>query len=153
AVNPYTGATDRLMVRMADQTGMSALHMVSTGDPTRNPSFVYFADANYFITDFPANTCETCFNPLFAWNHGDIQPHIANTWLGFVGPGVRNAGQDDRTWSDHTYVRPTMLTLLGLRDPYVHDGRALTEAIEEHAQPVALRGHTHTLAELTDVYK
>src|SRR5262249_23038711 len=101
AVNPYTGVADALMVRMADQTGMQALHMFTAGDPTRNPSFVYFADPNYFITDFPASTCETCINPAFAWNHGDIQREIANTWLGFVGPGVLNIGQDNRTWSDH----------------------------------------------------
>jgi hypothetical protein len=153
AVNPYTGATERLMVRMADQTGMKALHMVATGDPTRNPSFVFFGDPDYFITDFPASTCETCINPFFAWNHGDIQPEIANTWLGLVGPGVRRVGQDNQTWSDHADVRPTILALVGLHDPYVHDGRALIEAIEEDAQPLPLRGHTHTLSELTEVYK
>jgi hypothetical protein len=100
-----------------------------------------------------STTCKTCINPLFAWNHGDIQPEIANTWLGFVGPGVKTRGIDDRTWSDHADVRPTILTLIGLQDTYVHDGRALIEAIEERAQPVRLRGHTHTLGELLDVYK
>jgi len=144
AVNPYTRFTDRLMVRMADQTGMKARHMVTTGDPARNPSFVYFADPNYFITDFPAHTCETCINPQFAWNHGDIQPDIASAWLGFVGPGVGQTGQDSRTRSDHADVRPTILALLGLRDTYVHDGLALTETIEESAQPVPLRGHTRS---------
>ena len=153
ALNPYTGVTDRLMVRMADQIGMKMLHMMVPADPNRNPSFVFFGDPNYFITDFPSSTCETCINPLFAWNHGDIQPEIANTWLGFVGPGVSARGLDDRTWSDHTDVRPTILTLLGLQDTYVHDGRALIEAIEEPAQPVRLRGHAHTLGELFEVYK
>src|SRR5262249_57011621 len=36
AVNPYTGSTDNLLVQMADQTGMKALHMFTTGDPARN---------------------------------------------------------------------------------------------------------------------
>jgi hypothetical protein len=134
AVNPYTGATDSLMVRMADQTGMRLLHMVTTGDPSRNASFVLFADPDYFITDFPASTCKTCINPLFAWNHGDIQPEIANTWLGFVGPGVRRRGLDRWTWSDHADVRPTMLALLGLTDTYVHDGRALSEVMEDRGR-------------------
>jgi hypothetical protein len=58
---------------------------------------------------------------------------------------ILNAGQDDQTWSDHTDVRPTMLSLLGLRDSYVHDGRVLIEAIEKNAQPVKLRGHQGTL--------
>ncbi|PYO01200.1 MAG: hypothetical protein DMD91_08400 [Candidatus Rokuibacteriota bacterium] len=153
AVNPYTAATDRLLVQMADQTGMKALHMITAGDPVRNPSFVFFADANYFITDFPASTCETCINPLFAWNHGDIQPEIANTWIGFVGPGVRHRGQDDRTWSDHTDVRPTILALLGLQDSYVHDGRVLIENLEGDAVPHRLREDSHTVRNLVAVFK
>jgi hypothetical protein len=153
AVNPYTGATDRLLVRMADQTGMRMLHMFTAGDPARNPSFVFFADADYFITDFPASTCKTCINPLFAWNHGDIQPEIANTWLGFVGPGVRRSGQDHRTWSDHADVRPTILSLVGLQDAYAHDGRALIEIIEDHAVPASLRDRASTLSEFGAIYK
>ncbi|HVO96144.1 MAG TPA: hypothetical protein VMT22_25030, partial [Terriglobales bacterium] len=153
ALNPYTSATDKLLVQMADQTGMKTLHMFTTGDPVRNASFVFFADANYFLTDFPASTCETCINPLFAWNHGDIQQEIANTWLGFVGPGLRQRGQDAKTWSDHTDVRPTILSLLGLEDTYIHDGRVLVEAMDEDAVPKRLRGHSRALPELLDIYK
>ena len=36
AVNQYTGATDKLMVAMADQAEMKLLHMYTTGDPNRN---------------------------------------------------------------------------------------------------------------------
>jgi len=152
AVNPYTAMTDRLMVRMADQTGMKALHMFTTGDPARNATFAFFADPNYFITDFPASTCETCINPLFAWNHGDIQPEIAQTWLGFVGPGVRAMGTSD-LWTDHTDVRPTMLTLLGLEEVYVHDGRSIVEPLYDWAVPQTLRAHRETLLRLAAVYK
>ncbi|HTQ76019.1 MAG TPA: hypothetical protein VMI74_17200 [Burkholderiales bacterium] len=153
AVNPYTGATDLLMVRMADQTGMRALHMMADGDPARNPVFVLFADPDYFITDFPASTCETCINPLFAWNHGDIQKEIATTWLGFVGPGVRREGVVKRVWTDHADVRPTILTLLGLKDSYVHDGRAITEALHDWALPRSLREHQGKFERLAAVYK
>ncbi|HEV3403046.1 MAG TPA: hypothetical protein VG073_02095 [Gaiellaceae bacterium] len=128
AHNAYTGATDTLTVRLADQTEMKALHMFTTGDPARNATFVQFADPNYFITDFPASTCETCINPAFAWNHGDIQPEIASTWLGFVGPGVQRQGSN-ATWTDHADVRPTMLSLLGLKDPYQSDGRVVTQIL------------------------
>ena len=152
ALNPYTGATDTLMVRMADQTAMKSLHMLSAGDPTRNPVFVLFADPDYFLTDFPASTCETCINPLFAWNHGDIQREIAQTWLGFVGPGVRRDGVS-RVWTDHADVRPTMLALLGLKDSYGHDGRVVTEALHESALPRALRERHETIEELGAVYK
>ena len=130
AVNPYTNATDHLLFRMADQTEMKLLHMITTGDPVRNPTFTYFADDNYFITDFPANTCLTCIGPAFAWNHGDDQTEIGNTWIGYVGPGITNRGTDSTTWSDHTDVRPTMLWLLGLQDSYIHDGRVIVEAID-----------------------
>jgi hypothetical protein len=153
AVNPYTGRVDKLMVRMADQAGMKALHMFTSGDPARNPTFVLFADPNYFITDFPASTCETCINPLFAWNHGDIQKEIATTWLGFVGPGVRRQGVVSQIWTDHTDVRPTMLTLLGIRDDYGHDGRAIIEPLHGWALPRSLREHRATLSRLGAVYK
>ncbi len=153
ALNPYTGATDTLMVAMADQAEMKILHMFTTGDPNRNASFAYFADPNYFLTDFPASTCLTCINPLFAWNHGDIQPEIANTWLGFVGPGIRQLGQTDTPWTDHTDVRPTMLVELGLTDDYVHDGRAILEILDGSAVSHALNVRRGLLQTLGSAYK
>jgi hypothetical protein len=153
AVNPYTGNTDTLMQAMANRTEMQALHMNTTGDPLRNPTFAYFADPNYFLTDFPASTCETCINPAFAWNHGDIQPEIANTWMGLVGPGVKHDGATSSIWSDHTDVQPTMLTLLGLQDDYVPDGRVLVESLDPNAVPQSLRAHRETLIRLAAVYK
>ncbi len=152
AVNPYTGNTDKLMVAMADQTEMKTLHMFTTGDPARNAAFAFFGDPNYFLTDYPSSTCETCINPAFAWNHGDIQDEIATTWVGYVGPGVRNLGTSD-VWTDHTDVRPTMLTLLGLHDDYVHDGRAVVEPLYDWAVPQSLRAHRATLLKLANTYK
>jgi hypothetical protein len=137
---------------MADQTGMKALHMFTTGDPARNATFAFFGDPNYFITDFPSSTCETCINPAFAWNHGDIQDEIAITWVGYVGPGVRHLRTSD-VWTDHTDVRPTMLTLLGLHDDYVHDGRTVVEPLYDWAVPWSLRAHRETLLRLGATYK
>jgi hypothetical protein len=138
AVNPRTGQTDRLLAQMADQTGMKTLHMMSA-DAARNPTFVFFADPNYFITDFPASTCETCVDPTFAWNHGDIQPEIRTTWIGLAGPGVRNLGATD-VWTDHTDVRPTILSAVGLRDSYESDGRVISEVLDEKVVSSAVRG-------------
>jgi hypothetical protein len=152
AVNPYTSMTDHLMERMADQTGMKAMHMFTAGDPNRNPTFVYFADPDYFITDFPANTCETCINPLFAWNHGDIQKEIGQTWLGMVGPGIMHKATSN-VWIDHVDVRPTMLAILGLNDTYLHDGRVVVESVFPSALPSSLRSHFGTLKKLGEVYK
>jgi hypothetical protein len=47
-------------------------------------------------------------------------------------------GEDDRTWSDHTDVRPTMLTLVGLNDDYQHEGRVLVEKFKRWARPDAV---------------
>jgi hypothetical protein len=153
AVNPYTSETQKLMVAMADRQEMKALHMYTAGDPLRDPTFAYFGNPDYFLTDFPTSTCKTCINPAFAWNHGDIQPEIANTWLGFVGPGVKNDGIDGQTWSDHTDVQPTMLNLLGLHSSYVSDGRVLSEPMYDWAIPQSLRAHHETVLRLADAYK
>jgi hypothetical protein len=120
------------------------LHML-TFDPLRTPSFTIFANPDYFVTGSTA--CGTSVSPAtacvaqvpgFAWNHGDEQAQITTIWLGMAGPGVDQAGVDSVTWSDHTDVRPTMLTLLGLKDDYQHDGRALTEKFTGWARPAAV---------------
>jgi len=152
AINPYTSQTDVLMERMADQAAMKAMHMFTAGDPSRNATFVFFGDPDYFITNFPTNTCETCINPLFAWNHGDIQREIGQTWLGLVGPGIKRQGLSFE-WIDHVDVRPTMLAVLGLSDSYLHDGRVIISAVQPAALPPSLRNHVLTLTLLGDVYK
>jgi hypothetical protein len=153
ATNPYTGNTDDLMVRMAGHAEMKLLHMYTTGDPDRNATFAFFGDPNYFLTDYPSSTCETCINPAYAWNHGDIQPEIANTWLGFVGPGIRNLGETGRVWTDHTDVRPTMLDVLRLRDDYAHDGRTISQILGRHEAPRSLQKHAGVISRLGAAYK
>ncbi|HVR08887.1 MAG TPA: alkaline phosphatase family protein [Thermoanaerobaculia bacterium] len=150
AVNPYTGATDHLLVQMGDQTEMKALHMITTGDPARNATFVFFGDPTYYITDFPSSTCETCIDSGFAWNHGDIQPEIANTWFGIVGPGVKHR-REVSVWTDHTDLRPTMLELLGLSDSYELDGRVVTEVLSAYAP--ALGAQRAVAEQLGGIYK
>ena len=141
---------------------MKTLHMV-TADPARPPTFTPFADPDWFF--FASNTPATCAtqaacafipartNQSFAWNHGDIQDEIASTWAGYVGPGVKHLGDVGSVWTDHTDHRPTVLTLLGLKDDYQTDGRAVTEITNENALPVSLRVHHPSLERLGDVYK
>jgi hypothetical protein len=94
-----------------------------------------------------------CVDPKFAWNHGDFQDEIANNWLGLVGPGVRHDGIDSTTWSDHTDVRPTMLSVLGLADGYVDDGRVLMQSLSDDAISKQLNEHEKTNQQLADVDK
>ena len=75
------------------------------------------------------------------------------TWLGVVGPGVRKFGLTDQMFTDHTDIRPTILSLAKLKDDYAHDGRVLFEIIHDDALPVALRGHSDTLSDLAEAYK
>ena len=143
--NPISGATDTIAQAMANSVEFNALHM-QTFDPLRTPSFTIFANPDYFVTG--STTCGTSATPEtacvtqqpgFAWNHGDVQPEITNTWLGMVGPGIDQAGVDKVTWSDHTDVRTTMLTFLGLKDDYSHEGRSLVEKFDGWAQPSAVK--------------
>jgi hypothetical protein len=163
-VNPYTGQPENLTAAVADAVGMKALHMV-TADPQRTPTLTMFADADWFLfgsqppatpPDCNVIACITVpttpATSTFAWNHGGIQPEIATTWLGMVGPGVKNGG-DDTTWVDHSDVRPTMLSLLGLGDDYVHDGRVIAEPLYDWAVPQTLRAHRETLLRLGAAYK
>ncbi len=149
-VNPYTGLHDLLLAQMADQTEMKALHMFTTGDPVRNATFVLFGDPTYFITDYPSSTCETCVDSAYAWNHGDVQVEIGNTWFGMAGPGVRRLGET-AVWTDHTDLRPTILQLVGLADTYESDGRVVMEVLSAYAP--ALAAGRATTEQLGAVYK
>jgi len=140
AVSPITGSTDTITKFLADPVEMKALHMI-TSDPARTPTFTLFADPNYFLFAAAPNCNSPCVTeqPGFAWSHGDVQPEIVTTWLGLVGPGIDTIGVDSTTWSDHTDIRPTLMVLLGLKDDYSHDGRALTEEFSGWARPAATK--------------
>jgi hypothetical protein len=160
-LNPYTNAVETdITRRLADPVEEKALHMV-TADPFRTPTYTLFADPDWFFFATSGGACATqaacAFIPArtsqsFAWNHGDIQDEIATTWVGYVGPGVRHLGTSD-VWTDHTDVRPTMLSALGLKDDYVHDGRTVIQLLYGGAVPSTLNAHRETLTRLADVYK
>ena len=155
AVNPRTGATDKLIAAMADPVELKLLHMI-TGDPSRDATFTFFGDPDYYFTTGAPNCNSACVvqDPGNAWNHGGIQPEIVHTWLGIVGPGVKNEGVDNDIWSDHTDIRPTMLVLAGLNDDYQHEGRTLTEVLEPWALPSSLTGDAgEEFVELAQAFK
>jgi hypothetical protein len=145
---------------MAGQAEMGLLHMI-THDPARTPTFILFGDPDFFMTaSTAAGPCTSllvspCSNeqPDFNWNHGDFQEQITRTWLGMVGPGVRAVGRTGAMFSDHTDVRPTLLSLAGLTDDYAHDGRVLFEVMESSALPESLRASSETLHRMASLYK
>jgi len=157
-VNPITGNNDKLSALLADRAEMKLLHMVPfLAD--RVPTFTMFGNDNYF--NETAGNTTSCNQPPacvsegsgFAWNHGDFQKQITRTWFGMVGPGVAKQGRFDGVFSDHTDLRPTVLTLVGLKDDYVHDGRVLVENLDPHALPDSLRDSLFTYTALAQAYK
>jgi hypothetical protein len=161
-VNPQTGLTESLLGTglgvslqgaIVDQVGQKLLHMSSASDPARDPTFTFFGDPNFFFAT--TGSLAPIVGTGFAWNHGDIQPEIARSFIGLVGPWVRPIGvtQPNDFFTDHTDVRPTMLYLLGLNDDYQHDGRVILELLDLNVLSDSLHAHAHTLLELGQVYK
>ena len=151
AVSPYTGNTDHLMAAMADPVEESMLHMVVPEDGARTPSFTFFGDPDYFFQSTGSAT--PAIGTGFAWNHGDIQPEIARTFIGIVGPGVQHLGPTTAFFSDHVDVRPTLMFLVGLTDDYTHDGRVLSEVIDKKLLPKGLRDDQKLAEALGQAYK
>jgi hypothetical protein len=157
ATSPITSKTDKLSVLLADRAEMKLLHMI-TFSAQRTATLTMFGDDDYFFETGNNSGCAVpstpvCESPGFAWNHGDFQNQITRTWFGLAGPGVERKGRNDSVFSDHTDVRPTVLTLVGLKDDYVHDGRVLAEDLEPHALPDSLEDSLFPYVELAKAYK
>ena len=162
AINPHTGLSESLLGTglgpelegaIVDPVAMQLLHMNTVADPNREPTFTFFGNPNFFFETSGSTT--PVVGPGFAWNHGDIQPEIARTFIAIAGPGVKNLGvtQPWEFFTDHVDLRPTMMALLGLTDDYQHDGRVITEILDRNVLPHSLRKHTDTIEDLGQIYK
>jgi len=132
-----TGKTVPLTNYLADPVELGLLHM-QTGDSKRTPTFVSFDNPDFWVGGGSTTCTSSCVYQQAggdAWNHGDYYPQINTTWLGIVGPGVKDQGVDNATWSSHADIQPTMMSLLGLHDDYTPDGRVLTEILDRSAPP------------------
>lgn len=155
--DPVIHAPAPITDNIADQQEEKILHM-QNADPLRLPTFTLFGNDDFFFEDecaAGANPDPGCFkqNPGFAWNHGDDQPDIASTWQGWVGPGVQNLGVDASLWTDHPDARPTLLTLLGLKDDYADDGRAISQIMTPAATPSTIKADPAGYDALSAAYK
>lgn len=155
--NPIIGKTVPITVKLADETEEHILYMANA-DPKRLPTVTLFGDPSFFFQascDPGSPTTPGCpeQDQGFAWNHGDIQPEIANTWQGWVGPGIKHVGETGALWTDHTDVRPTMLELLGLRDDYQGDGATIAQIVDNSALPRTIRDSKGAYDELEAAFK
>jgi hypothetical protein len=91
-------------------------------------------------------------NPSFAWNHGGDEPEVDTTWLGMVGPTVKKLGETGVVRSDHTDIRPTMLSMLGLGSDYEQDGGALAQLFVPKFLPQQVGNHIGTYEAMLDAY-
>ncbi|MDQ6841185.1 MAG: hypothetical protein M3025_02030 [Actinomycetota bacterium] len=160
--NARTGGVNKVTQHIADQADERILHMVNA-DPSRTPSFTLFGNPTYYYQqEGPFGyTCPTSDGPpgcpsvnnADAWNHGDDNQVIGNTWVGYVGPTIRNLGQTGSVWTDHTDVRPTMLSVLGLSPDYAPDGRVVAQVIDPGTLPAGVRASLPLYVGLTGIYK
>ena len=162
AVNPHTGLTESLLGTglgpalqgaIADQTTQKLIHMSCSWEPARDPTFTFFGNPNFYFESY-GSTTPTIY-PYDSWNHGDMQPEIARTFIAIAGPGVRNLGvtQPEDFFTDHVDVRPTMLYLAGLKDDYAHDGRVILELVDPDHLSSNLQEQYPTLVALGQIYK
>ena len=156
-----SGATNNVAQALADRAEERLLHMLSH-DAARDPNFTLFGNPDYFLFATTSNSpctpqsnAQSCFvqGRDFAWNHGDFQNQITHTWLAMVGPGVRHLGRTADFFTDHTDVRPTILSLAHLKDDYAHDGRVVFEILKDESLPDALRDDKDLLSRLASAYK
>lgn len=157
--NPYSGVNgEKIANYQAGATEQRILHL-QTADPLRTPTYTLFPKPDYFFGTTGPNVS---INSSFAWDHGYYSPNIDVTWSALVGPGVAARGVDGPspaqgnqpsdpnslrtvpeastvgTWVEETDLRPTLLSLVGLRDDYQTDGRVITQALAH--VPHALQG-------------
>ena len=162
AVNPHTGLSESLLGNglgpqlqgaLVDPIAQKLLHMNSTADIDRSPTFTFFGNPNFFFLSFGSTTPAVFTGD--SWNHGDIQPEIGRTFIGIVGPGVKNLGvtQPSAFFTDHVDLRPTIMSLVGLSDNYQHDGRVIVELLDSNILPVSLQANFSTLLRLGQIYK
>jgi hypothetical protein len=160
--NQINGQSEPVLEHIADRADERILHMINS-DPARTPTFTLFGNpAFYYQEESPFGyTCPEPAGPPgcpvvngeYAWNHGGDQPEVGNTWLGLVGPTIRQLGQTGAVWTDHTDVQPTVMAALGLRSDYAAEGRVITQALDPGTLPPEVRRHQLSLEVLGAVYK
>ena len=160
--DPITDAPEPITDNIADQQTEQILHMADS-DPLRTPTFTLFGNDDFFFQDQFDRPCPgsgtnedtgcAAQDGAFAWNHGDDQPTIASTWQGWVGPGVQNLGVESSIWTDHTDARPTLLSILGLKDDYTEDGRVISQILGPSDVSAAIKNDPNDYDTLSTAYK
>jgi hypothetical protein len=121
----------------------------------------YVSTGSTTCDNITGNSSKDCVEQTdgYAWDHGDYAAEIDTNWAAFAGPGVANLGLNGSppnggpnsagpnsgqvtvpqsgttgTWIDETDIRPTIMFLTGLKDPYIEDGRVITQILSTPAR-------------------
>ena len=154
AVNPYTGATDHLMVAMADRAEMKLLHMYTAGDPLRDPDVRLLRQRRLLPDRLPGEHVPDVHQPgvrLEPRRHpaGDRQ-HLARVRRARAsGRSARPAKSGPIT---PTSGRPCWSTW-GCPTTYQNDGRAILEILDGNVVPHSLNVHRGSIQALGAAYK
>ena len=147
-----------LAQRLADTVEEKTLHMINN-DPKRTPTFTFFGNADFFFQVYELDDLRRR-GPSLRRPEVRLEPRRLpgrdREQLARPGrPGRRPQGNgiDTTTWSDHTDVRPTMLSILGLSDNYADDGRVLMQVLSDKAMSKELHEHDKTNQQLADIDK
>jgi hypothetical protein len=153
AFDPYVDSTQLTPVAryLVDGPALKAIHMINA-DPQRAMSFTMFSVPDYYFQTYTPckGSSQGCLNDSYAWIHGDYSEDVGKTWLGMAGPGVKAGGIDDKTWTDHTDIVPTVDALTGLKGDYEPDGRVITQILDLSVDTLQ---HRSLIAQLGSVYK
>ena len=66
---------------------------------------------------------------------------------------MKHKGRFGELFTDHTDIRPTILSVAHLKDDYSHDGRTVFEILDRGVLPDAVEDHEHLLSRLAEAYK
>ncbi|TWE11857.1 hypothetical protein [Rudaeicoccus suwonensis] len=151
--NPYTAKSEPVAYSMADTAEEKILHFVSA-DAARTPTLTLFSGEDSYVGSGAANCNSSCVytSQGYAWNHGGDWSDMQDIWAGYVGPGISARGTNT-TFTDQVDMRPTIMTLTGLRDSYQVDGVPLLPIISPKVLSPQVRAHEKQLIALSAAYK
>ena len=100
-------------------------------DPKRTPTFTMFGNPDFFFqtSTLAARRNESASTRASPGTTATCRTRSRTPGLGMSARASTSDGVDSTTWTDHADIRPTIMSLVGLKDDYIDDGRVVTEIL------------------------